>query len=320
MAERISLAIPVYDEEAVLPELLERTRAVLDETPGGPHEIVFVDDGSTDGSRELLERAAAGDLRIRLVALARNFGHQTALSAALDHVTGDAVLVMDGDLQDPPEALPRFLELHRQGYDVVYARRVARKERWWLRFAYYFFYRLIALLSDLRLPLDAGDFALLSRRVVCELRRAPERHRYLRGLRSWVGFRQIGIEVERDPRRAGASKYTPLRLLRLAFDGIFSFSVVPLRAASLLGFAAIVIAGGYAAYALYAKLFLGQPPQGFTGLITAIVFLAGVQLVFLGVLGEYVGRIYEEVKRRPRYVVDRIVESPADRPGSEAGG
>ena len=310
MSERVSLAIPIYNEEDVLPELLERTRAVLDRTPGGPHEIVFVDDGSRDRTPDLLRAAAAEDPRIVVVRLSRNFGHQRALSAALDHVTGDAVLVMDGDLQDPPEELPRFLELHRQGYDVVYARRTARKEAWWLRLCYFLFYRLIAALSELRLPIDSGDFSLLSARVVAELRQAPEHHRYLRGLRTWVGFRQIGIPVERQERGAGVSKYGAWKLLKLAFDGIFAFSTVPLRASTLLGFASILLAAGYAAYSLIAKLFLEQPPQGFTALIGAIVFLAGVQLVFLGILGEYVGRIYKEVKRRPTYVVDEVVRQP----------
>lgn len=304
---RVSLAIPIFNEEEVLPELLRRTRAVLDTTPGGPHEIVFVDDGSADRTLEILRQATAEDERIVVVELARNFGHQTAITAALDHVSGDAVLVMDGDLQDPPEVLDDFLARLHEGYDVVYARRVARKETFWLRACYHLFYRLIALLSDLRLPLDAGDFALLSRRVVDAIRSSPEHHRYLRGLRTWVGFRQIGVAVERDARAAGDSKYSTFKLLRLAFDGIFAFSVVPLRAATLLGLGAILLATGYAFYAVAAKLFFGHSPQGFTALIGTVVFLSGVQLLFLGVLGEYVGRIYEEVKRRPHYVVRDIV-------------
>jgi dolichol-phosphate mannosyltransferase len=272
--------------------------------------MVLVDDGSTDRTPELLRSASQRDPRIVVVQLSRNFGHQAALSAALDHVRGDLVLVMDGDLQDPPEVLPQLLEQHHQGYDVVYVRRVARKEAWWLRACYSLFYRLIAALSDIHLPRDAGDFALLSRRVVDELRRAPEHHRYLRGLRTWVGFRQTGIAVERDPRAAGASKYNPVKLMRLAFDGIFAFSIVPLRAATLLGLLAILVASVYAAYALVAKLLLARPPQGFTALIGAVVFLSGVQLVFLGVLGEYIGRIYEEVKRRPQYIVRELIRRP----------
>lgn len=308
---RVSFAIPVYNEEAVIPELVERVSRVLDETPGGPHEIVVVDDGSHDRTAELLHAAAAEEPRLTVVELSRNFGHQAAISAALAQTTGDVVLVIDGDLQDPPEALPELLAHHHEGADVVYARRVARKEKLWLRAAYHLFYRLIALLSDVRLPLDSGDFALLSRRVVDLLVAAPESHRYLRGLRTWMGYRQVGIEVERAERAAGESKYTPLKLLGLALNGIFAFSTVPLRAASLLGFLAIVLSGGYTAYAVALRLIFGSAdggsPQGFTALITAIVFLAGVQLVFLGVLGEYVGRIYEEVKRRPQYIVQRIV-------------
>jgi len=312
---RVSFAIPVFNEEAVVPELLERVTRVLDATPGGPHELVIVDDGSRDATARLLREAAAREPRLTVVELSRNFGHQAAISAALAHTSGDAVLVMDGDLQDPPESLPRFLELYRQGYDVVYARRVARKERVWLRASYHVFYRLIAALSDVELPLDSGDFALLSRRVVDHLRNAPESHRYLRGLRTWIGFRQTGLEVEREARAAGRSKYTPWKLLGLAMNGIFAFSTVPLRAATLLGFGAILLAGAFAVYAVAAKFFGDGSPQGFTALIGAIVFLAGVQLVFLGVLGEYVGRIYEEVKRRPQFIVGRLTRGGPQAPG-----
>lgn len=306
--QRVSVAIPIFNEEEVLPELLRRLLAVLDALPGGPHEILFVDDGSTDGTVELL-REAASDPRVVVLELSRNFGHQAAITAALDHASGDVVVVMDGDLQDPPEAIPSLLAAHRAGHDVVYARRVDRKESLWLRAAYFLFYRLIGWLSDLRLPLDSGDFALLSRRVVEELRAMPEHHRYLRGLRTWIGFSQIGIDVERAERFAGRSKYPLLQLLKLAFDGIFAFSVVPLRAASWIGFLAILLAGGYALYAVYAKLFLDQSPPGFTALTVAIVFLAGVQLLFIGVMGEYVSRIYEEVKRRPHYVLEKLTNA-----------
>lgn len=308
---KISLAIPVFNEEAVVPALLARTRAVLDETPGGPHEIVFVDDGSRDATVSLLQAAAAEDPRIVVVALSRNFGHQTAITAALDHVSGDVVLVMDGDLQDPPEMLPRFLEAWRDGHDVVYGRRVGRKESAWLRACYFTFYRLIAALANLDLPLDSGDFALLSRPVVDAMRASPEQNRYLRGLRTWVGFRQIGIDVERDARAAGESKYSLFKLFRLAFDGIFAFSIVPLRVATWFGVSAMTVASFYALYAVVARLMFDRAPAGFTALIIAIVFLAGVQLLFLGVLGEYVGRIYQEVKRRPHYVVATVTRYQA---------
>ena len=309
---KISLAIPVYNEEAVLPELARRLTAVMDTVPGGPHEVVLVNDGSSDDSAQLLDEIADNDPRFVIVHLSRNFGHQVALTAALDHVRGDLILVLDGDLQDRPEELERFLAKQREGFDVVYAVRKGRKESWWLKACYYLFYRLQARLSSIRVPLDSGDFALLTRRVVDEMRRAPEHNRYLRGLRAWVGFRQVGLEVERAERFAGKPKYTPWGLAKLALDGIFSFSVVPLRAAATLGVGAITGASLYAAYTLWARFFLDRPPQGFTALIIMLVFLSGVQLLFLGLLGEYLGRIYEEVKHRPHYVVDRLIRGPSE--------
>jgi glycosyltransferase involved in cell wall biosynthesis len=306
---RVSVAIPLHNEESVLPELLRRVGAVLDALPGGPHEIVMVDDGSTDGTRALLERAVTRERRLVAVTLSRNFGHQAALTAALDHVTGDATVVMDGALQDRPEAIPTFLEWWSRGYDVVYATRVGRKEPWWLRLCYSAFYRLIARLSDIPLPTDAGDFGLVSKRVVDELRRLPEHHRYLRGLRSWIGYRQIGIAVERAERHAGTSSYSFLRLVKLASDGIFAFSIVPLRIAAIVGFLAISASALFALYAVYAKFWLHQSPIGFTAVIWVVTFLSGTILVFLGVIGEYLGRIYEELKARPVYVVDRVVRA-----------
>jgi len=301
----VSLAIPIYNEEAIVPELLRRTTAVLNDVPGGPHQIVFVDDGSSDHTMEILSQAARHDPRLLVVALSRNFGHQTALAAALDHVTGDVAVLMDGDLQDPPEAVPELLAHYQQGYDVVYVRRVNRKESWWLRLCYYLFYRLVATLSSTPLPLDAGDFGLLSRRVIDEIRRMPEHHRYLRGLRTWVGFRQIGVPIERAARSAGRTKYSPLKLLKLASDGIFAFSIVPLRLASLLGALAIFLSILFSMYSLYVKFWL-HSPQGFTAIILAMTFLSGVNLFFLGIIGEYVGRVYEEAKARPHYVIRQV--------------
>jgi polyisoprenyl-phosphate glycosyltransferase len=316
---RVSLAIPVYNEEAVIPELLRRTTAVLDSLPGGPHEVVFADDGSSDRTLELLEKAAEQDGRLVVVALSRNFGHQTALTSALDHVTGDVAILMDGDLQDPPEAVPTLLDAYQQGYDVVYVRRVNRKESWWLRLCYYMFYRLLSLLSSTQLPLDSGDFGLMSRRVIQEMRRMPEHHRYLRGMRTWVGFRQVGIPIERSARHAGRPKYGPVKLLMLAFDGIFAFSIVPLRAAAILGIIAIVLSGLFSLYSLIVKFWL-RSPQGFTATILVVTFLSGVNLFFLGVIGEYVGRVYEETKARPHYVVGKIVRRQESRTQKSALG
>ena len=312
-----SIAIPICNEEAVVHELLRRTTAVLDSLPGGPHQIIFVDDGSSDRTLELLAEAVSRDPRILVVELTRNFGHQTALTAALDQITSDVVILMDGDLQDPPEAIPTLIDHYRQGYDVVYAQRVHRKEAWWLRFCYWVFYRLLSRLSTIQIPVDAGDFSLLSKRVADEVRKMPEHHRYLRGLRTWVGFRQIGVPVERSARHAGRTKYSPLKLLKLASDGIFAFSIVPLRAAAILGTIAILLSSMFAIYAVYAKFWL-HSPQGFTALILAITFLSGINLFFLGIIGEYVGRIYEETKGRPHYVVRRIITQHAIRPPDPA--
>ncbi|MFO7573286.1 MAG: glycosyltransferase family 2 protein [Gaiellaceae bacterium] len=323
-ATRISVAIPLHDEAAVFPELMRRVTEVVDALPGGPHEIVLVDDGSEDETFELVREAAARDGRVVGVRLSRNFGHQAALTAALEAVSGDVVVVMDGDLQDRPEEIPRFLAEHERGYDVVYAQRTRRKEGLALRASYYLFYRLLNRLSELEVPVDSGDFALLSRRVVDELNRLPERHRYLRGLRTWVGFRQTGVAVERDQRAGGDPSYTTGKLLKLAFDGIFSFSVSPLRAAWILGAVASAAASVYALYAIFQRLFLGGTPQGFTALIVAITFFAGIQLLFLGLIGEYLGRVYDEAKGRPHFVIvdvvrgDGMERAPADASGATA--
>lgn len=306
---RLTVAIPVYNELDNLDELVRRLDAVLSGLHGGPHGILFVDDGSTDGTTAWLAATAERDPRIRFVRLSRNFGHQAALTAAIDHADGDAVVLMDGDLQDAPEAIPRLIAEYERGFDVVYAVRIARKESALLRGCYRLFYWIMARLSQVPLPEGSGDFGLLSRRAADALREHREQHRYLRGLRAAVGFRQTGIEVEREARHAGTSRYGLSGLVRLALDGLFAFSVVPIRLATLIGFGAIAGSLVYSVYVLWARFFLQQTPQGFTTLILAMVFLAGVQLLFLGVIGEYVGRIYQETKGRPLYIVDRIVGS-----------
>jgi glycosyltransferase involved in cell wall biosynthesis len=314
----LSVLVPVHNEASVIPESLRRVCNVLDGVSGGPHEIVFVDDGSSDRTLEILEEAAALDPRIKVIALSRNFGHQAALTAAMDYSSGDAVVVIDGDLQDPPEIIPDLVKLYLTGYDVVYAQRKERKEVWWLRLCFFLFYRIMSRLSDIRLPLDAGDCGLMSRRVVEHLRLMTEHHRYLRGMRSWVGFRQIGIAVERSIRHSGKSKYSAIRRLKFALDGIFAFSTVPIRAASILGAIAILISSVYAAVTIYSKIFLHQTVQGFAALIVVMTFLSGVLLFFLGIVGEYVGRVYEELKARPLYIVDRCIgHAFTDRPWAE---
>jgi glycosyltransferase involved in cell wall biosynthesis len=270
---------------------------------------VLVDDGSTDNSRRLMEEAAQRDRRLKIIVLSRNFGHQAALGAALDHASGDAVVLMDADLQDQPEAIPEFVRHHQAGADVVFARRASREEGWLIQVAYKLFYRIIALLSETELPLDSGDFALLGAPVVAALRRLPEHQRYLRGLRAWVGFRQVGIDVARQARFAGTPKYTTWKLIKLALDGLCSFSIVPLRAAAVTGFMAILASFAFGFYAVYVRLVLGRSPAGFTAALLITIFLSGVQLLFLGVIGEYLGRVYGETKGRPPYVVAKITSA-----------
>jgi dolichol-phosphate mannosyltransferase len=308
---RVSVAIALHNEEDVFPELVRRLTAVLDGLPGGPHEIVLVDDGSSDRTFDLIIEAAAADPRVVGVRLSRNFGHQAALTAALETATGDVVVAMDGDLQDRPEEIPRFLAEYEKGYDVVYAQRIRRKESIPYRTAYFLFYRLMRRLSEVDVPVDSGDFALLSRRVVDQINLLPERHRYLRGLRSWVGYPQTGVLVERDARAGGEPSYTLRKLFRLAFDGVFAFTVAPLRAAWIFGACISALASVYALWAIFQRLFLDTSPQGFTALIVAITFLAGVQLLFLGLIGEYLGRVYDETKGRPNYVVTEVVRGEA---------
>ena len=312
---RVTIAVPIHNEQEVIPALLARVSAVLDATPGGPHELLLVDDGSRDRSLALLEEAARKDARITVVVLSRNFGHQAALTAAFDHARGDVMLLMDGDLQDPPEALPALLARLDEGYDVVYVRRTRRKEPFWLRASYHVAYRIIASLSRIALPADAGDFAVLSRRAIDAVRDLPERQRYLRGLRSWVGFRQTGLEVERAARAAGVSKYSLRRLIGLALDGAFAFSTAPLRFIGVAGGITLLGSIAFSLFAVYAKLVLGRSPQGFTALTVLGTLVGGMILLSLWIIGEYVGRIYEEVKRRPVYLVDRVVGRADDRTG-----
>ncbi len=312
---KISVAIPIYNEQDVIPELIRRVTAALDNLPGGPHQIVFVDDGSSDDSLEILKNAANTDDRLLVVSFSRNFGQQPAYAAALEYVDGDAVVLMDGDLQDPPEQIKTLLNKFNDGYEVVYAVRVNRKEHILKRFCYNVFYRMIQRLSPTPLPRDSGDFSIMSYRIAKLLASDADRHRYLRGIRSWVGFKQIGVEIDREERNAGKTKYTLKKLFKLAADGIFSFSLIPLRLATLIGSLSVLVALLLAAFAVYAKLtpeerlpeFMNKIPPGFTAITVAVSFFAGVQLMFLGVVGEYVGRVFEEVKGRPSFIVDQVI-------------
>jgi glycosyltransferase involved in cell wall biosynthesis len=304
----LSVVMPVFNEQENLIALHTRLSGVLKQT-GLSYEIIFVDDGSRDGSLELLRDFAADDPYVLVVELARNFGHQVAISAGLDHARGNGVIIMDSDLQDPPEALPQFIAKWREGHDVVYAIRAQRKEHWLKRTAYAAFYRLLQRVANIDIPLDAGDFCIMDRRVVDLLVGMPERNRFMRGIRSWVGLDQVGLAYERHARQAGKPKFTFVRLVYLALDGLISFSYVPLRVITMLGFCVSLLSIVLAVFYAIKKLTVGLNPPGFATLIVAIFFLAGMQLITIGVIGEYVGRIFEEVKRRPLYVVRKLTRS-----------
>jgi len=297
----ISIVVPVFNEEDALPELHARLTDVLAplETP---YELVLVDDGSTDRTVEVLHQLHVGDSRVKFIRLARNFGHQAALTAGLAHASGQAVIVMDADLQDPPEVIPKLLARWQEGFEVVYAIRRHRKESLPKRLAYATFYRLLSWVASLRMPLDTGDFCLMDRRVVEQLNALPERNRFLRGLRSWVGFRQTGVEYERQRRYAGQTKYDFFRLMRLALDGLVSFSYLPLRVASSIGILTSVGSLMVGLYYFLLRLLGHREPIGFAAVVISVLFLGGVQLVTIGIMGEYVGRIFDEVKSRPVYI------------------
>jgi glycosyltransferase involved in cell wall biosynthesis len=307
-APRLSLVIPLCDESEVFPELMARLSAAVAGL-GFPAEVILVDDGSVDGTPALIEKACRERPWCRGLLLSRNFGHQAAVTAGMQHARGEAVAILDGDLQDPPEIIGEFYAKLQEGYDVVYAVRRDRKENVFKRAAYAAFYRLLRSLSPLPIPLDSGDFCMLSGRVARLMNEMPERHRFLRGLRSWVGFKQIGHDYPRAAREKGTSKLTLARLLQLAFDGIFTFSEQPLKWS--MGAGAIIALGAFlwGAYIVTWRLFAppGSVITGWATLTVGMFFLGGVQLISIGILGEYVGRIHNEVKSRPIYVVDRRI-------------
>ena len=302
-----SFVIPVYNEEANIPEMYRRLKT-LTASLDGESELILVDDGSQDRSLEKIRELHQQNPQVRYLSLARNFGHQIALTAGLNFVQGSVVIVLDADLQDPPEVVPKLIEKWQQGYQVVYAQRLARKqEGWFKRLSAYAFYRVLRHLANVEIPADTGDFCLMDRQVVDLLNAMPERNRYIRGLRSWVGFSQIAVQFQRDPRFAGKVKYTFRRSLGLAISGIIAFSKVPLRLATYLGLFSAGLALLMVILVLYWRLF--EPSSrliGVTIIAVAIFFLGAVQLVCIGILGEYIGQIYEEVKGRPLYTVKEV--------------
>jgi polyisoprenyl-phosphate glycosyltransferase len=311
----LSIVVPLYNEADNVGELLRRIRVVVDglTVPPAAWELIAVDDGSSDATLAILLEGAARDPHLRVLSLSRNFGHQIAATAGLDAARGDAVVLMDGDLQDPPELIEPFLSKFREGYDVVYAtrRRRAGESRFKVLTAS-IFYRTIRRLTNVSIPVDTGDFRLMSRRVVTALRSSRERHRFIRGLVSWVGYKQTGIEYDRAERFSGSSKYPLSKMLKFAIDGITAFSEIPLRLATWFGFVVSAIAFLVGLFEIGLHIFTGYNLPGYTSTIFAILFLGGVQLITIGILGEYVGRVYDEIKGRPLYLVAENVGSGLD--------
>jgi glycosyltransferase involved in cell wall biosynthesis len=303
----ISIVVPVYNEEASLAALLDRLRA-LPRAPDDKYEYVFVDDGSHDESLAILKREAAANRDCRVISLSRNFGHQIAITAGLDHATGDAVVTLDADLQDPPELIADMLAKWREGNDIVYARRIRRHgESLFKRASAAIFYRLIRRLTNTDIPADTGDFRLMSRPALLAFRGMRERHRFVRGMAAWVGFRQTCVEYERQARISGATKYGLGKMLRLAADGIVSFSWAPLRLALYVGLIAAALCGAYLFTALALWVFTKTVVPGWMSLAALIVLFGSLQLIMLGLMGEYIGRILDEVKARPLYCVREML-------------
>ena len=323
MSPLLSVVIPCFNEEEVIGETIKRLRAFCADLVDLRVELIFIDDGSRDGTRALLREYARQDARIRIVAFARNFGHQIAVTAGIDAARGDAVVLIDADLQDPPEVVHEMIAKWREGYDVVYGTRTERPGESAFKLATArAFYRLLNRLSDVPIPLDTGDFRLMSRRVVDTLRAMPERDRFVRGMVSWVGFRQTPLPYRRAQRFAGESKYPLRKMLRFATDGILSFSIKPLQLSISLGLLAASLSMLGIGYALFLRVFTSIWVEGWTALMIAVLFIGGVQLICVGILGEYVGRIYNEVKQRPLYVVQERVgfstEEPSPSPAAVA--
>ncbi len=310
----LSVVVPLFNEEANVAPLVARVTGILENLPERPsYEIILVNDGSADSTAARIREELRRRANIVLVSLSRNFGHQLAATAGLDVSRGEAIVLMDGDLQDPPELIPEFVERWRAGFDVVYAVRRTRKGESAFKLATArAFYRIIRRLTNVSIPMDAGDFRLMSRRVVEVLKRSRERHRFLRGMVSWAGFGQTAVEYDRDERIHGSSKYPLSKMLKFAIDGVTSFSDVPLRFASYLGFTVSTVAFLYAIIIIFFRLFhLGIPEytRGWASTMVAILFLGGVQLIGIGILGEYIGRINDEVKARPLYLISDIERS-----------
>lgn len=303
----ISVVAPAFDEAPTLPEFARQMTSVLDEL-GDPWELILVDDGSGDETRAVIHDLHQRDPRIKALSFSKNFGHQAAITAGLDYARGDAVVVIDADLQDPPQVVPELVARWREGYQVVYATRSVRKgESRFKKLTAAAFYRLMRRIANVDIPVDTGDFRLLDRRAADAMRGMREQHRYVRGLAAWIGFRSIAVPYERAPRHAGETKYPLKKMIRFAVDGITNFSYLPLQLATYAGFlvAGVSLVGILTAIAL--RLFWGHALTGQATTLVSVLFFGGIQLIFLGIIGEYLGRIYDEVKRRPLYIVDEAL-------------
>jgi polyisoprenyl-phosphate glycosyltransferase len=305
----ISLVVPAYNEEAVLDAFYERASAVL-KSLNTPYEIVFVNDGSRDATLAILRRYAAQDGCISVVDLSRNYGKEIALTAGLDHCAGDVIIAIDADLQDPPELIPQMIDAWKEGYDVAYAVRTERDgESWLKRSTAHVFYRLLQSTGRVKIPVDTGDFRLMSRRANEAVQHMREHHRYMKGIFAWVGFPSKAIYYKRDARAAGETKIGYGKLWNLAVEGITSFTTAPLKLASYVGLSVAMLAFAYAAYVIYKTIRFGDPVQGYPSMMVIVLFLGGVQLVCIGILGEYLGRIFNEVKQRPLYFLSDMQPS-----------
>jgi len=304
---KYSIVVPVYNEEEVLLEFYRRTTATLQGTKEG-YEIVFVNDGSTDNTLSILRELNSRDASIKVINFSRNFGHQIAITAGMDYTVGDSVVIIDADLQDPPEVILRLIEKWKEGFDVVYAVRHERKGETVLKkLTASIFYKLIIKITNVTIPKNVGDFRLIDKKVLIALRSIREHHRFIRGLVSWVGFRQTGVTYVRDKRFAGETKYPLKKMLKFAFDGITSFSFLPLQFAMYAGVFISFFSFICCVYILFLRVCTGKFIPGIAGILVSVLFIGGIQLLFLGLIGEYVGRIYDEIKHRPLYVVQELL-------------
>lgn len=305
----ISIIVPLYNEEMVFEKLINRLTNVINDTKF-KCDIILISDGCTDGTNILIEEVCKKDSRFIGLFLSRNFGHQLAISAGMSISTSKkGVMIIDGDLQDPPELINDFYSLLLAGNDVIYAVRKNRKEGFLKKISYKLYYRLQSKITNFNIPIDSGDFSMLSKRVVDNLNQMPEHNRYIRGMRAWIGFKQTPYFYERHERQAGKSKYSWSKLFELAFNGIFNFSDFPVKFITRLGFITVLISLVYFFYNLYRKVYYNDIPQGFTATILAIILFSGVQLISLGLIGEYVLRIYNQVRNRPLFVIEKIINN-----------